>query len=152
MQAESKATAAWAQGSTLRLDERADEQAGPHHAGASRQDNGRRGQVDLCRVATGLTSANGRRWAMVDGARYLPAEWLGEACAQTRHELGIPPARTFETTIALGLKMVKRIKANGVPCALLACDALYGRESPLRADVDTAGGLDAAQVPADTTV
>ena len=37
MQAEIKATPALAEGSTLMLDERADEQAGTHHAGASRQ-------------------------------------------------------------------------------------------------------------------
>jgi SRSO17 transposase len=89
---------------------------------------------------------------MVDGELFLPEEWFGEAFAQTRHELGIPPERTFETKIALGLKMVKRVKANGVPFDLLACDALYGRDSQFRADLDTAGVLYAAQVPADTNV
>src|SRR6266705_1682150 len=152
IQAEIKATAALAQGSTLILDESADEQAGTHNAGASRQYNGRLGKVDLCRVDTCLTSANGGLWAMVDGALFLPEEWFGEAFAQTRHELGIPPGRTFETKIALGLKMVKRVKANGVPFDLLACDALYGRDSQFRADVDAAGVLYAAQVPADTNV
>jgi SRSO17 transposase len=152
IQAEIKATAALAQGSTLILDESADEKAGTHNAGASRQYNGRMGKVDLCRVDTCLTYANGGLWAMVDGALFLPEEWFGEAFAQTRHELGIPPERTFETKIALGLKMVKRVKANGVPFDLLACDALYGRDSQFRADLDTAGVLYAAQVPADTNV
>ena len=152
IQAEIKATAALAQGSTLILDESADEKAGTHNAGASRQYNGRMGKVDLCRVDTCLTYANGGLWAMVDGELFLPEEWFGEAFAQTRHELGIPPERTFETKIALGLKMVKRVKANGVPFDLLACDALYGRDSQFRADVDTAGVLYAAQVPADTNV
>ena len=152
IQAEIKATAALAQGSTLILDESADEKAGTHNAGASRQYNGRMGKVDLCRVDTCLTYANGGLWAMVDGELFLPEEWFGEAFAQTRHELGIPPERTFETKIALGLKMVKRVKANGVPFDLLACDALYGRDSQFRADLDTAGVLYAAQVPADTNV
>ena len=152
LQAEIQATAALAQGSTLILDERADEKAGTHNAGASRPYNGRMGKVDLCRVETCLTYANGGLWAMVDGELFLPEEWFGEACAQTRHELGIPPERTFETKSALGLKMVKRVKANGVPFDLLACDALYGRDSQFRADLDTAGVLDAAQVPADTNV
>jgi SRSO17 transposase len=66
--------------------------------------------------------------------------------------LGIPPERTFETKIALGLKMVKRVKAQGVPFDLLACDALDGRDRQFRADVDAAGVLYAAQVPADTNV
>ena len=65
MQAEIKATAALAQGSTLILDESADEKAGTHNAGASRQYNGRMGKVDLCRVDTCLTYANA--WAVGDG-------------------------------------------------------------------------------------
>ena len=134
------------------LDERADEKAGTHNAGASRQYNGRMGKVDVCRVDTCLTYANGGLWAMVDGELFLPEEWFGAAFAQTRRELGIPPERTFETKIALGLKMVKRVKAQGVPFDLLACDALYGRDSQFRADVDAAGVLYAAQVPADTNV
>src|SRR5499427_10006199 len=55
IQAEIKATPALAQGSTLILDESADEKAGTHSAGASRQYNGRIGKVDVCRVDTCLT-------------------------------------------------------------------------------------------------
>ena len=117
------------------LEESADEKAGTHNAGASRPYNGRLGKVDLCRVDTCLTSANGGLWAMVDGELFLPEEWFGEAFAQTRHALGIPRERTFETTIAVGLQMVKRLKAHGVPCDLWACDALDGRDSQLRADL-----------------
>jgi SRSO17 transposase len=50
------------------------------------------------------------------------------------------------------LKMVKRVKAKGVPFDLLACDALYGRDSQLRADWAAENGQYAAQVPADTLV
>jgi len=152
IQAEIKATAALAQGSTLILDESADEKAGTHNAGASRQYNGRMGKVDLCRVDTCLTYANGGLWAMVDGELFLPEEWFGEAFAQTRHELGIPSERAFETKIALGLKMVKRVKAKSVPFDLLACDALYGRDSQFRADLAAENVQYAAQVPADTLV
>ena len=152
MQAEITATPALAYGSTLILDESADEKAGTHNAGASRQYNGRLGKVDVCRVDTCLTYANDGLWAMVDGELFLPEEWFGVAFAQTRHELGIPPDRTFETKSQLGLKMVKRVKAKGVPFDLLACDALYGRDSQFRADVDAEGVRYAAQVPADTAV
>jgi SRSO17 transposase len=152
IQVEIKATAALAQGSTLMLDASADEKAGTHHAGAARQDNGRMGKVDVCRVDTCLTYANGGRWAMVDGELFLPEAWFGAAFAQTRRELGIPQERTFETKIALGLKMVKRVKAHGVPFDLLTCDALYGRDGPFRAALDAEGVLYAAQVPADTNV
>jgi SRSO17 transposase len=55
IQAEIKAMPALAHGSTLMLDERADEQARTHNASASRQYNGRLGKVDVCRVDTCLT-------------------------------------------------------------------------------------------------
>ncbi len=152
IQAEIKATPALAEGSTLILDESADEKAGTHNAGASRQYNGRMGKVDVCRVDTCLTYANGGLWAMVDGELFLPEEWFGAAFAETRHALGIPPERTFETKIALGLQMVKRVKAHGVPFDLLACDALYGRDGRFRAALDAEGVRYAAQVPADTNV
>src|SRR5262249_37706700 len=57
IQAEIKATPTLAHGSTLILDESADEKAGTHNAGASRQYNGRLGKVDVCRVDTCLTYA-----------------------------------------------------------------------------------------------
>jgi SRSO17 transposase len=152
IQAEIMATPALAYGSTLILDESADEKAGTHNAGASRQYNGRLGKVDVCRVDTCLTYAHDGLWAMVDGELFLPEEWFGAAFAQTRHELGISADRTFETKIQLGLKMVKRVKAKGVPFDLLACDALYGRDSQFRTDLAAENVQYAAQVPADTLV
>ena len=89
---------------------------------------------------------------MVDGELFLPQEWFGPDFAQRRKELGLPEERTFETKIALGLKMVKRAKVHRLPFALLACDALYGRDTQFRADLDTEGVWYAAQVPADTPV
>lgn len=76
---------------------------------------------------------------MVEGELFWPQEWLGPALAQRRKELGMPAARTFATKIAVGLKRVKRAKAHRLPFELLACDALDGRDSPLRADVDMEG-------------
>jgi SRSO17 transposase len=154
IQAEITATPALAQGSTLIVDESADEQAGTHNAGASRQYNGRLGKVAVCRVDTCLPYANATvgLWAMVDGELFVPQEWFGPDFAQRRKEWGIPEERTFETKIALGLKMVKRAQVQRLPFELLACDALYGRDSQFRADVDTEGVWYAAQVPADTPV
>ena len=154
IQADIKAEAALAQDRVLILDESADEKAGTHNAGACRQYNGRMGKVDLCRVDTCLAYANAKvgLWAMVDGELYLPKEWLGEDFAKRRKELGIPEERKFETKIELGLKMVRRAKERGLPFALLACDALYGRDNQFRAGLDAEGVLYAAQVPADTPV
>jgi len=89
---------------------------------------------------------------MVDGALFLPEEWFGAALAQRRSELGIPAERRCETKLQLGLKMIKRVKAQGVPLDLVACDALYGRDSQLRAALAAEDVQYAAQVPADTWV
>jgi SRSO17 transposase len=89
---------------------------------------------------------------MVDGELFLPEEWFGEDFADLRQELGIPEERHFETKIELGLKMVKRAKANGLPFDLLACDTLYGRASQFRAALETENVLYAAAVPANTHV
>ena len=154
IQAEIKVSGIPTQGSTLILDESADEKAGTHNAGASRQYNGRMGKVDLCRVDTCLAYANAslRLWALVDGELFLPEEWFGEDLAPRRKKLGIPKERQFETKLQLGLKMVQRAKANGLPFEVLACDAFYGRDNQFRADLDLAGVLYAAQVPANTQV
>jgi len=152
IQDEIKATEALSQGGTLILDESADEKAGPDSAGASRQYNGRLGKVDLCQVSTCLLYANGRVWAMVDGELFLPDEWFDEEQAHKRNTLGIPKERQFQKKADLGLPMVKRAKANGVPFELLACDAFYGRDSQFRADVEAENVPYAAQVPSDTRV
>jgi len=154
IQAEIKATPALAQGSTLILDESADEKAGTHNVGASRQYNGRLGKVDVCRVDTCLTYANVQAglWTMVDGELFLPKEWLGKECAEKRQALGVPDDRQFETKIELGLKMVRRAKANGLPFDLLACDTLYGRDHQFRANLNSENVPYAAQVPANTHV
>ena len=154
IQAEIKATPAVAVGSTLILDESADEKAGQHSAGASRQRNGRLGKVDLCRVDTCLSYYNAEAglWALVDGELFLPQEWFGEDFADLWQELGIPEERCFETKIDLGLKMIKRAKANGLPFDLLACDAFYGRASQFRAALAAENVLYAAGVPANTRV
>jgi SRSO17 transposase len=154
IQAEIKATPILARGGTLILDESADEKAGTHNAGSSRQYNGRLGKVDMCRVDTCLVYANlsAGLWTLIDGELFLREEWLGPEFTEKRAELGIPDERQFETKLELGLKMVKRVKANGVPFELLACDTLYGRDHQFRADLNSENVPYAAQVPANTHV
>lgn len=112
------------------------------------------GKVEVCRVDTCLTSANANLglWTMVDGERFLPEAGWGEAFAQRRIDLGIPEDRRFATKIEVGLKMVNRARAHGLPFDLLACDTLYGRDQPFRAALDAEGVRSAAEVPADTRV
>jgi SRSO17 transposase len=151
------ATPQLAQGSFLILDESADEKADIHSAGSARQYNGRFGKVDTCQVSVLLGYANWKSspwttWAMVDSELFLPAEWFTPDFAQERHKLGIPASRQFETKSHLGLKMILRAKAQGLPFAAVACDDLYGRDGHFRAELDREDLLYFADVPAHTRV
>ena len=140
-------------GGVLILDESADEKAGDHSAGAARQYNGRLGKVDLCQVATCLVYAHPATgvWAMVDGELFLPQVWFTKAYADLRREVKLPK-RKFATKPELGLKMIQRVKANGLPFERVACDDLYGRSSAFRAALDADNVRYAAEVPANTRV
>lgn len=154
LQAEVRATPGLEHGGVLILDESADEKSGEHSVGAARQHNGRLGKIGLCQVATCLTYANPNLgvWTLLDGELFLPEAWLGDDYAGLRQELGVPAERTFETKPELGLKMIRRVMAAGVPFERVACDELYGRGQTFRAVLDANGLRYAAQIPATTQV
>jgi SRSO17 transposase len=154
IQAEVRAVPQLAHDSVLILDESADAKAGTQNVGAARQYNGRLGKVDVCRVDTCLAYANVRAglWTLVDAELYLPEAWFGPAFAERRRTLGVPETRVFQSKIELGLQMVARAQANGLPFDRVASDAFYGRDRQFRADLQAKNVLYAADVPADTQV
>jgi SRSO17 transposase len=143
-----------ARGGWLILDESADEKAGAHSAGAGRQHNGRLGKIGMCQVATCLTYAHPELgiWALIDGELFLPEAWFGPDAADLREQVALPVDRAFATKPALGLRMILRAKAAGVPFERVACDELYGRNQAFRATLDAEDIGYAAQVPANTLV
>ena len=145
--------ALWSE-SLLILDESADAKAGLHSVGAARQRNGRLGKVDVCQVGTYLAYANVAAgvWTLVDGELFLPEDWLTPAYAAQRQALGVPADRTFQTKTDLGLRMIDRAIANGLPFDRVASDAFYGRDRQFRADLQAKNLLYAADIPANTQV
>lgn len=139
-------------GGMLTLDESGDERAGDQSAGAARQYLGRAGKVELGQVGVALGYYQAGVWAMVDAELYLPEVWFDEAHAERRRRWHIPPARAFATKQALGLQLIRRAKANGLPFAVVGCDSLYGGDSQFRADLDAEGVLYMADIPVDTRV
>lgn len=146
------------QGSLLILDESADEKAGGQSVGSSRQYNGRMGKVDQCQVAVVLGYANLKvqpwpLWALVDAKIFLPQEWFSDDFAQLRQKVGVPEERReFETKPELGLKMIRRAKAEQLPFEAVLCDDLYGRSNKFRAELDGDGLLYMADVPSNLRV
>jgi SRSO17 transposase len=119
-------------GAILALDESADEKAGEHSAGASRQHNGRLGKVEMSQVGVFLSLVTPRVNTWIDGELYLAKRWFTKAYAKRREKTGIPEARTFMTKPEQGWRMIQHAQANGVPFEAVVMDDLYGRNAVLR--------------------
>lgn len=141
-------------GGALILDECADEKAGDHSAGAGRQHNGRLGKTEMSQVVTSLVFAHlaTGTWVLVDVELFLPEAWFTADAADRRRAAGVPPTRTFATKPELGLQMILRAQAQGLPFAFVAADDLYGRSRAFRAGLDVAQLQYAVEVPCDTQV
>ena len=139
-------------GGMLTLDESGEERAGDQSAGAARQYLGRAGKVDMGQVGVALGYSRDSMWAMVDADLYLPEGWFEDAHAELRKRWHIPVKRAFATKPQLGLEMIRRAKANGLPFEVVGCDSLYGRDGQFRADLDALGVIYMADIPADTHV
>ena len=119
IQADLRAIPALHQGSIVILDESADAKAGEQSAGAARQRNGRLGKVDVCQVGTYLAYANvaSHLWTLIDGELFLPEVRFTPAYADQRKACGGPTERVCQRKIDLGLQMIDRVRANGLPFA-----------------------------------
>ena len=139
-------------GAILALDESADEKAGEHSAGASRQHNGRLGKVEMSQVGVfvSLVTPGANTW--IDGELYLAERWFTKAYAERRKKVGIPESRTFLTKPELGWQMIQRAQANGVPFEAVVMDDLYGRNTVLRQRLHQAGIEYYGDIPANTLV
>ena len=139
-------------GAMLVLDESADEKAGDHSAGASRQYNGRLGKVEMSQVGVFLSLATPRANTWIDGELYIAERWFTDSYAARREKTGIPETRTFHTKPELGWQMIQRVQANHVLFEAVLMDDLYGRNNVLRRRLDQAEIEYYGDIPANTVV
>jgi len=141
-------------GGLLILDESSDEKAGAASAGAGRQHNGRLGKVELSQTTVGLAYAHPATgtWTLIDGELFLQEAWFTPEYADRRQAVGLPAERIFATKPELGLQMIRRVQARGLPFELLACDDLYGKSRAFRATLEAWHIPYAAEVPSNTQV
>lgn len=141
-------------GGLLILDESSNEKAGAESAGAGRQYNGCLGKIELSQTVVSLAYAHpaSGTWALIEGELFLPKVWFTAAYAKRRQEVGLPPEHKFATKPDLGLQMVWRAQASGIPFEFVACDDLYGRSKAFRAVLDAEHIQYAAEVPSNTQV
>ena len=114
----------------LILDETGFLKKGIHSAGVQRQYSGTAGRIENSQIGVFLCYAAQRGYALVDRELYLPEQWAGdrERCRRAN----IPDKIAFQTKPMLGKQMLERAFQAGLPCAWVAGDEVYGRDSKLR--------------------
>jgi SRSO17 transposase len=114
----------------LVLDETGFVKKGTHSVGVQRQYSGTAGRIENCQIGVFLAYASHQGHALIDRALYLPERWAGDATR--RAKAGVPEAVAFTTKPKLGLAMLQRALAAGVPFAWVTGDSVYGSDHRLR--------------------
>ena len=121
-------------GAVLVLDETGFLKKGDKSAGVQRQYSGTAGRIENCQIGVFLAYASRYGRTLVDRALYLPESWAADRAR--RAEAGIPEAIAFATKPKLGLAMLERADAGGVPFA----PRLPGAAASLKSDRPQADG------------
>ena len=101
-------------GAVLVLDETGFVKKGRKSAGVQRQYTGTAGRIENSQIGVFLGYAGRHGHALLDRALYLPKkEWAEDA--DRRREARVPEAVAFTTKPKLGLAMLERARAAGVP-------------------------------------
>src|SRR6478735_1121810 len=117
-------------GAVLILDETGFLKKGAKSAGVQRQYSGTAGRIENCQIGVFLAYASRYGQALIDRALYLPESWASDRVR--RAEAGIPDQVTFATKPELGLVMLARAHAAGLPFAWVTADSVYGADHRLR--------------------
>ena len=114
----------------LVLDETGFLKKGDQSAGVQRQYSGTAGRIENCQIGVFLAYASRYGRTLIDRALYLPEGWASDRAR--RALAGIPDQVTFATKPKLGLVMLARAHAAGLPFAWVTADSVYGADHALR--------------------
>lgn len=117
-------------GAVLVLDETGFLKKGTKSAGVQRQYSGTAGRIENSQVGVFLGYAGRHGRALADRALYLPEGWAEDAAR--RLEARVPEDAVFTTKPKLGLAMLERARAAGLPFAWVAGDSVYGADHAIR--------------------
>ncbi len=96
-----------------------------------RQYSGTAGRIENCQIGVFLGYAS-RYGRALDRPGALPAGELGPGPGERRAEAGIPEAVGLVTKPKLGLAMLERAHAAGLPFSWVTADSVYGADHALR--------------------
>lgn len=114
----------------LALDDTGFLKKGVRSAGVARQYSGTAGRVENCQVGVFAAYISAGGHALIDRELYVPKEWFTER--DRCRAAGIGDEVEFATKPDLGLRMIERALAAGVPFAWVTADEAYGQVGRLR--------------------
>jgi len=110
---------------------------GSHSVGVQRQYTGSAGKITNCQIGVSLSVATRTEHVPVDFELYLPESWTEDPAR--RKEARIPDSILFKTKPQLGIAMVRRAIADGLPRGVVLADSAYGSSSEFRQDLRDLG-------------
>ena len=123
---------------------------GTESCGVKRQWCGRLGTIQNCQVGVFLCYASARGYAPLDRRLYLPKEWAEDG---ERRETGHVPADVvFLERWRIGLEMVDRCRAQGLPHGWVLGDDELGRPSEFRTELRSRSERYILDVPSNTRI
>jgi len=134
----------------LVIDPSAFPKKGVESCGVKRQWCGRLGKTENCQVGVFLCYAAAKGYAPLDRRLYLPEEWAADA--ERRKKCHVPEEVVFREKWRIGLEMVDRCRAQGLPHGWVAGDDEFGRCSELRAELRSRRERYVLDVPGNTLV
>ena len=110
---------------------------GVHSVGVARQYSGTAGRIENSRI--GVFASYASRWGhtLIDRRLYLPKVWANDP--ERRRKASVPEDVAFATKPAMATEMVARLLDEGLPCAFVLADAVYGSDARFRRMLEARG-------------
>lgn len=115
------------------LDDTGFPKKGDHSVGVARQYTGTLGKIGNCQIGASLNYATDDACFPLDFQLYLPKQWIEDTVK--RKKAGIPEETTFKRKWQIGLEMIDRARAAGIPEGIVTADAGYGVVTDFRAEL-----------------
>ncbi len=114
----------------LVIDETGFLKKGAHSVGVARQYSGTAGRIENSQI--GVFASYASRWghALIDRRLYLPKSWANDP--DRRAKAHVPEDVAFATKPAMACEMVAHLLDEGIPCAFVLADAVYGADYRFR--------------------
>jgi SRSO17 transposase len=114
----------------LILDETGFLKKGVRSAGVGRQYSGTAGRIENSQIGVFLAYGSGLGRALIDRELYIPKDWFADR--ERCRAAGIDDDVEFATKPDLGLRMLERAVASGIPFGWVTADELYGQAGRIR--------------------